>query len=219
MSAPARPLLYSFRRCPYAMRARLVIAHAGVQVDLCEVSLRDKPADLLALSPKGTVPVLHLPSGAVLEQSLDIMRWALAHSDPQDWLYQRADPANPDPVAAQQQAALWLARNDGAFKRALDAYKYPERHPAQAQAAHREDAVVALLAPLQAQLAVTPHVLGSRTSYVDAALLPFVRQFAAVDRAWFAQDGTRRFPDVARWLQNWLDSELFTTVMAKPAIG
>ena len=213
----ATPLLFSYRRCPYAIRARLALAYAQVNVQFHEVSLRDKPAQMLAVSPKGTVPVLVLPSGQVLEQSLDIMRWAMVQHDPDDWLYAQADAHNPSPTHAQQQAELWLARNDGAFKRALDAYKYPERHPEQSPAEHRARAVQALLEPLEQQLSSSTYVLGARVSYVDAALVPFLRQFAAVDRSWFDDEGTRLFPHVARWLQDWLASSLFETVMAKPA--
>ena len=216
MTHSPRPLLYSYRRCPYAMRARMALAYAGVQVDVVEVSLRDKPAAMLAVSPKGTVPVLVLPGGEVLEQSLDIVRWALAQHDPLDWLYARTDAHNPDPPDAQARAEDWLARNDGPFKRALDAYKYPERNPDQTQAQHRDVAVAALITPLQAQLARCAFVLGGRPSYVDTALLPFVRQFAAVDRSWFEAQAPQAFADVARWLQAGVDSELFKAIMAKP---
>ena len=210
-----RPLLFSYRRCPYAIRARLALAYAQVQVHTHEVSLRDKPAEMLAASPKGTVPVLLLPNGQVIDQSLDIMRWALRQHDPQDWLYQQEDTHNPNPPDAHLNAELWLQRNDGAFKRALDAYKYPERHPNQSQQLHRSDALQALIKPLEEQLATSPNVLGGRVSYVDAALAPFVRQFAAVDRTWFDEEGTQLFPHVAQWLQSWLSSTLFEAVMNK----
>lgn len=198
------PLLYSFRRCPYAMRARLALAYAGVTVRVHEVHLRHKPPEMLAVSPKGTVPVLVLPSGSVLEQSLEIMQWALQQHDPHHWW-------QPGP-----EADAWLARNDGPFKHALNAYKYPEKHPSQPAAAHRQAAVAALIAPLQAQLGSHAYVLGASVSYVDAALLPFVRQFAAVDRAWFDDEGSRTFPQVVGWLHAWLASDLLVQVMAKP---
>lgn len=215
-AASALPLLFSYRRCPYAIRARLALAYAQVQVQTVEVSLRDKPAQMLAISPKGTVPVLLLPGEQVLEQSLDIMHWALQQHDPQDWLYAKADAHNPYPQDAQRQADAWLLRNDAAFKRALDAYKYPERYLQQSQDAHRDDALNALIRPLEAQLSNSAYVLGGRVSYVDAALAPFVRQFAAVDRSWFEGEGARLFPHVAQWLRAWLSSTLFETVMAKP---
>ena len=211
-----RPVLFSYRRCPYAIRARLALAYAQVQVQTVEVSLRDKPAQMLAASPKGTVPVLLLPNGHVIDQSLDIMHWALQQHDPQDWLYQQVDTHNPNPPDAQLNAESWVQRNDGAFKCALDAYKYPERHPHQSQDSHRADAMEALIKPLEEQLATSPYVLGGRVSYVDAALAPFVRQFAAVDRTWFDGEGTQLFPHVAQWLQGWLSSTLFEMVMMKP---
>jgi len=107
------PVLYSFRRCPYAIRARLALAQAGLPVELREVALRRKPAEMLALSPKGTVPVLQLPDGQVLDESLDIMRWALQQADPQGWL-----DAGPQALAAEL-----IALNDGPFKALLDRYK------------------------------------------------------------------------------------------------
>ena len=211
-----RPVLFSYRRCPYAIRARLALAYAQVQVQTIEVSLRDKPAEMLAASPKGTVPVLLLPNRQVIDQSLDIMRWALHQHDPKDWLYKQVDAQNPNPPDAQLNAEIWLQRNDGAFKRALDAYKYPERHPHQSQDQHRADALQALIKPLEEQLSTSSYVLGGRVSFVDAALAPFVRQFAAVDRPWFDEEGAQLFPHVAQWLQGWLSSTLFETVMMKP---
>ena len=215
MEAAAQPLLFSYRRCPYAIRARLALGYAQVPVRLHEVSLRNKPPQMLAVSPKGTVPVLVLPSGQVLEQSLDIMRWALAQHDPDDWLFTQQDTANPQPSAAAEQAALWLARNDGPFKQALDGYKYPERTPGCTQLQHRAQAIEALIAPMEAQLGRTSFLLGHRMSYVDAALLPFVRQFAAVDRVWFDGEASVLFPQVAQWLAQGVASSLFESVMDK----
>lgn len=207
--AAALPLLYSFRRCPYAIRARLALRQAGVAVQLHEVSLRDKPAAMLALSPKGTVPVLQLPDGAVLDESLDIMLWALAQSDPAGW------QAGAKTVDARAMALI--ARNDGPFKALLDRYKYANRYPEFPAAHYRDEAVALHLAPLDAQLAAQsdaarPGLLGTRVSLVDAAIFPFVRQFAAVDADWFA---TSPLPALRGWLQRWLDSALFQAVMEK----
>ena len=121
------PILYSYRRCPYAMRARMALWAAQIQVEVREISLREKPAHLLQISPKGTVPVLQLPDGTVLEQSLDIMQWALMQNDPQGWLNAGRD-------AVQHLIAI----NDGDFKKALDRYKYPERYPEHSPAFYRE---------------------------------------------------------------------------------
>lgn len=204
MNTAARPLpiLYSFRRCPYAIRARLAIKASGVRVELREIVLRDKPAEMLAISPKGTVPVLRLPSGQVIEQSLEIMRWALHQADPQGWL-QQGD-------AAQAQGLIDL--NDGAFKPLLDAYKYPERHPSKPAHAWRDEAVALLLAPMEARLSAHPQLMGHQVHLADMALLPFIRQFAQVDAAWFEQAPC---PAVRAWLEMHLASPLFESVMHK----
>jgi glutathione S-transferase len=194
------PLLYTFRRCPYAIRARLAISVSGVEVTEHEVSLRDKPADMLRLSPKGTVPVLLLPTGEVLEQSLDIMHWALALCDPEGW---RDDPLD---------AADLVQTNDGAFKQALDRYKYPDRHPNQPQEKSREEGEV-FLRELEARLTKTPFLGGEGISWVDAAIFPFIRQFVAVDPAWFAN---APYPKLRGWLDQWLASERFEAVMQRP---
>jgi glutathione S-transferase len=198
---PALPILYSFRRCPYAIRARLALHVAGMPIEQREVVLRNKPAHLLAISPKGTVPVLQLPDGRVIEQSLDIMHWALAQHDPQGWL------AHGD----AQQAQHLLDTNDGPFKRLLDAYKYPERHPERTAAQYRDEAVDTVLAPLEARLQQHPQLMGDRIHLVDMALLPFVRQFAKVDAHWFDQ---APLPALRHWLQTHLSSHLFEAVMA-----
>lgn len=195
------PILYSFRRCPYAMRARLAVRQAGVEVALREILLRDKPAELLAASPKATVPVLVLPGGAVIEQSLDIMDWALQQNDPEGWL------TAADPAAHQALIAL----NDGPFKALLDRYKY-----ARAEAAvPRDEAVALLLAPLDQRLQAAPFFFGERCSLADVALLPFVRQFAAVDAAWFAQ---APLPHLRAWLQRGMATALFADVMSKQPV-
>ncbi|MFN3458610.1 MAG: glutathione S-transferase [Novosphingobium sp.] len=192
----ALPVLYSFRRCPYAMRARLAIAVSGVAVELREIKLSAKPPAMLAASPKGTVPVLVLPDGGVIEQSLEVMHWALGRNDPEGWL-QRDDPA-------------LIERNDGPFKHDLDRYKYPERHGSHA-VAHRESGL-AFLADLDGRLAQDAQLCGESRGLADIAVMPFVRQFAAVDPAWF--DG-QPLPNLRRWLAGHLESELFASVMGK----
>jgi len=199
------PILFSYRRCPYAIRARLALWQAGVAVQVHEVSLRDKPAEMLRLSPKGTVPVLCLPDGTVLEQSLDIMRWALVQHDPEGWLQ----------AASMDEMLALIARNDGPFKQLLDRYKYPERHPERTAEAWRDEAVRTHLADLEVRLQSQRCLLGPHWSLADMALLPFVRQFAQVDRVWF--DATPALPALRAWLQRGLDLPLFATVMAKPA--
>lgn len=196
----ALPILYSYRRCPYAMRARMAIWAANIQVEVREISLREKPAHLLQISPKGTVPVLQLPDGTVLEQSLDIMQWALVQSDPQGWL-------NADPEAVNALITI----NDGDFKKALDRYKYPDRYPEHTQAFYREQGEQFLQ---QLEHALTQHtfLLGASASMADIAIFPFIRQFAAVDAEWFAGSD---YAKLRVWLEGWLQSPLFEKVMQK----
>ena len=208
---PARhslPLLYSYRRCPFAMRARMALLQAGRRFDVVEIVLRDKPPSLLAASPKGTVPVLCLPEGPVLEESLDIMRWAFSANDPEGWWARAQSPSNLD----------LLQRNDGDFKRELDAFKYPERVPLERAAGPpaRELAVEALLRPLEARLREQPQLGGDTPCATDLAIFPFVRQFAAVDPAWFA---ALPLPAVQAWLSAWLASALFAACMVKLPTG
>jgi glutathione S-transferase len=195
--------LYSFRRCPYAMRARMALRYSGVAVDIVEVSLKAKPAEMLALSGKGTVPVLSA-DGRVIDESLDIMRWALAQNDPQDWLLK------DDPDAAAQIAPL-IEQNDQVFKVHLNRYKYAERYPEQPMEVYRGEGEV-FLQRLDELLEGRDYLLASHPSLADVALMPFVRQFAHVDRDWFAQTQYRQLQD---WLQRFLESDLFTGVMRK----
>jgi glutathione S-transferase len=198
------PILYSFRRCPYAIRARLALCQAGVAVELREVVLSNKPAAMLLASPAGTVPVLQLPSGEVMAQSLDIMRWALGQNDADGWLARGDKPG--------QRALMEACDSD--FKRALDRYKYADRHPERSAHAWRDDAVACLIAPLEAHLSVTPQLGGERPGLADAAIFPFVRQFAAVDAAWWAAS-----PWVAtrRWHDAWAGSAVMAACMHKLA--
>lgn len=196
MATQADPILYSFRRCPYAMRARLALAVSGTPCELREVVLRDKPQPMLAASPKGTVPVLVLPGGTVIDQSLDIMHWALGRSDPEEWLL--------------REDAELIARNDGSFKHDLDRYKYPHRHQSD-PLVHRESGA-AFLRELDARLAASPQLGGERPSLTDAAIMPFVRQFAAVDPEWLAG---LPLPHLQTWLRDHVASELFARVMVR----
>jgi len=196
------PILYSFRRCPYAIRARLAIKVSGLRVSLREVVLRDKPAALLLASSKATVPVLQLPDGRVLEQSLEIMRWALDQHDPQGWLR----------LQEQEEALALIALNDGPFKQALDRYKYAPRHPERPARAWRDEAVELMLAPLNMRLADRPFLLRETPSLADMAIVPFVRQFAAVDPGWF---DSAPFKPLQAWTNNIVSSELFNAVMTK----
>lgn len=196
MTAAPDPVLFSFRRCPYAMRARLALAVSGTRYELREVALRAKPPAMLAASPKGTVPVLALPDGRVIDESLDIMRWALGRHDPEDWL-SRDDPA-------------LIAANDGDFKRDLDGYKYPERHAGD-PLVHRNSGLM-LLKGIEDRLSAGGQMCGSAAGMADAAIMPFVRQFAAVDRQWF---DAQPLPHLHQWLTDHLASDLFNAVMIR----
>jgi len=194
--------LYSFRRCPYAMRARLGIVLAGIQVELREIVLRHKPAHMLAISPKGTVPVLQLAGNGkhVLEESRDILQWALEQQDPQGLL-------NTDLARAQ---AL-IDKNDNEFKHWLDRYKYFDRYPELTQSEYRQRGEV-FLQELEHLLAQQPYLLGPRISIADLGIMPFVRQFAHVDRDVFYN---LPYPHLQQWLKHWLEHPAFVQTMVK----
>ncbi|MFJ2464096.1 glutathione S-transferase [Pseudomonas sp. NPDC087615] len=191
--------LYSFRRCPYAMRARMALRYSGVLVEIVEVSLKAKPAEMLAISPKGTVPVLDA-EGQVIDESLEIMRWALAHNDPQDWR-----------LEGDSRVAELIEANDQVFKVHLNRYKYAERYPEQPMEAYRAEGML-FLHKLDELLKDRDYLLTDHPSLADVALFPFVRQFAHVDREWFAQTPYVR---LQVWLQRFLESDLFTSIMRK----
>lgn len=195
------PVLYSFRRCPYAIRARLALAASGSAVMLREVLLRDKPTAMLEVSPKGTVPVLVLPGGRVLDESVDIMRWALRRRDPQVWWV--------DDAAAD--LAL-IETNDTTFKTQLDQYKYFTRYPPHSQAHYRAEAEATLRQWEQRIADNRGGLMGAKQRLADAAVFPFVRQFAGVDPQWWA---SAPYPALRDWLQGWMDSAVFAAVMRR----
>jgi len=180
------------------MRARLAIQVADIQVELREVVLKNKPAELLAASPKGTVPVLVLPDGQVVDESRDIMLWALEQNDPQNWL-QNSSLANQ-----------LIDANDVEFKPNLDGYKYAERYPESAEFYRQQGEV--FLQRLEHGLAENAYLLSDHISLADMAILPFVRQFAHVDRAWFDQAD---YPHLQNWLSGFLKADNFLRVMEK----
>lgn len=202
-------VLYSYRRCPYAMRARMALWCAEIAVDVREISLRDKPPEMLAISPKGTVPVLHCADGQVIDQSLDIMRWALQQYDPLGWLRWKEDSE-----AFAQQESL-ITYNDTTFKYWLDRYKYAERYPEFDQAYYRQQALSCQLEVLEQRLSQSAFLGGETADLSDVALFPFIRQFAAVDTSWF---DASPYSATRQWLRGWVENDLFKKIMAKPTI-
>ena len=189
------------------MRARMAIAAAGIECRLREVVLRDKPPEMLEASPKGTVPVVVEPDGSVIEESLDVMAWALAQNDAEKWLSpEQGDRAEMDRL---------IAECDGPFKRALDRYKYPNRYEDEGVDRDAQRAIgLGFLETLNARLTSQPYLFGQRVSYADIAIFPFIRQFANTDRDWF--DGLD-LPHVQTWLKAHLDSARFKQIMPKYA--
>lgn len=197
------PILYSFRRCPYAIRARMALHYAGISVEHREVLLRDKPAEMLAISPKGTVPVLQLPNGKVLEESLDIMYWALSINDPDRWL--------PEDSAVRSQIDQLIAANDTQFKPQLDRYKYPDRYPEASQIDYRV-AAEQTLQGLEERLGQQTYLCAEVMSLADVAIFPFIRQFARVDLDWFALSPYKK---LYQWLIQFEGSLRFEQVMQR----
>ena len=197
------PILYSFRRCPYAIRARMAIAYASITLEMREVALANKPAAMLAVSPKGTVPVLQL-SDRVIDESIEVMRWALSQSDPENWLA----------LDSQQEQSTLIEENDNEFKGWLDKYKYWDRYPEQSQQDYRIKAEN-FLSTLELRLQQNSYLLGDNICMADIAIFPFIRQFAFVDKPWFDDAD---YPLVQRWLNQFLQSKLFEQVMEKHAL-
>lgn len=201
MTAYSLSCLYSFRRCPYAMRARLGLLFAELPVELREITLKNKPAKMLAISPKGTVPVLQLADGVVIEESRDIMEWALEQQDPQELM-------NPKTL---HQGNTLIEQNDQEFKHWLDRYKYTDRHLEITQTEYRKKGE-AFLQILEELLTKNTYLLGDSVTIADIGIMPFVRQFAHVDRDVFY---SLPYPKLQIWLKNWLAHPLFIQAMTK----
>jgi glutathione S-transferase len=193
------PLLYSFRRCPFAIRARMALACSGTRVELREVKLSNIPESMLQLSAKATVPVLRLRDGRVIDESLDIMNWSLSNADPKNWL------------DVDDDAKELIRRNDEEFKPLLDRYKYADRHPDKSQHEHRRDAEY-FLQHLEQLLSTQTYLSGDRFRLCDAAILPFIRQFAGVEPEWFVRC---EYAAVRNWLESVVSSAFFGAVMKK----
>ncbi len=197
------PILYTFRRCPYAMRARLAIHYSGIELEQRDILLKDKPQAMLEASPKGTVPVLVLPNGEVIDESRDIILWAL-------------QPGHELLGSQQQQVAAegLLDQCDNDFKPELDKYKYWVGYPEASQMDYRLRAEV-FLQQLEERLTQHDYLLGERLSLADIGSYPFIRQFANVDFEWFEQSP---YPNVRQWLEGLINSEAFIAIMKKRPI-
>ena len=197
------PVLYSFRRCPYAMRARLALLVSGQRCELREVLLRDKPAEMLAVSPKGTVPVLVDIDGQVIDESREIMLWALRRNDPGRWLATEEESLHG--------ACSLIDACDAGFKQALDRYKYPTRFT-DVDADVQRELGAAFLRQLQSRLQDQVWLGGEQPRLADYAIMPFVRQYSMVEPAWFQQQA---WPELHRWLRALTGSPLFAQVMTR----
>lgn len=194
------PILYSFRRCPYAMRARLALYYAGITVELREVVLKDKPVSMLQASPKGTVPVLIPSRNKVIDESYDIMHWALSQKDPHQ-LY----------ITDIEATDALVARNDNEFKKALDRYKYPNRYPDEDCSGAR-DICEAYFNDLNTRLEKHRYLTDAQIKLADIAIFPFIRQAANVDKYWFE---SLDVPRLHQWLGEQINSTAFKTIMPK----
>ena len=201
-----KPYLFSYRRCPYAMRARMALVESNIEFDIYEISLQNKPHEMLAISSKGTVPVLRL-NKLVLDESLEIMKWAYQKGDlNQSLLLESKDKEIADEL---------ISLNDGKFKDSLDCYKYFERYPDKSKAEHRERCYF-FLEILEKRLANTDYLIGDKRTYTDISIFPFIRQFMNVDNDWFDKS---EYKKIRLWLKLLIESDLFKKVMVKPSLG
>lgn len=203
---PQLPVLYSFRRCPYAIRARLAINVGNIKVELREVKLADKPKELIACSPKGTVPVLQLTDGTIIDESKDIMLWALKEKDPNNWLVSG--------TVEKQETNRLIDINDNEFKQYLDHYKYADRFPDQTMEYYRQQGEF-FLQLLEKKLNQTKYFISDTISLADMAILPFIRQFAYVDKDWFDQTDYKK---LQAWLNYFLNTSIFKKTMEKQPV-
>jgi len=195
------PILYSFRRCPYAMRARMAIHISGQKCELREVLLRDKPPSMLEYSAKGTVPVLILQDGKVIDESLDVIDWALNLNDPDDW--QRSKDT--------KKTKELIKINDGEFKYHLDRYKYSKRYDNEDPEFHRKKCLK-FIESINNELNNSKYIFDDNISYADIVLLPFIRQFRIADIEWF---DSLPYNNLKKWLSSFLGSSLLNSIMKK----
>ena len=195
------PILYSFRRCPYAMRARMAIHISGQKCELREVLLRDKPPSMLQYSAKGTVPVLILQDGKVIDESLDVIDWALNLNDPDDWKRSKDTKKTKELIKI----------NDGEFKYHLDRYKYSKRYDNEDPEFHRKKCLK-FIESVNNELNNSKYIFDDNISYADIVVLPFIRQFRIADIEWF---DSLPYDNLKRWLSSFLGSSLLNSIMKK----
>jgi glutathione S-transferase len=195
-----KPRLYTYRRCPYAIRSRLALYQAKIDYEPIEISLKHKSSEFLALSPKGTVPVLVDTDGAVIEESLEIMLWALSQHDPECWL-----------LNDENASRKLIDENDFNFKKNLDRYKYADRFPEHSKEYYRSECEI-FLNLLNDKLQSNDYLMAERISLADAAIFPFVRQFSLVDEDWFLNS---KYQELKKWLYNLINTQMFQEVMRK----
>ena len=195
------PILYSFRRCPYAMRARIALHYSGINCELREVALRDKPDTLLAASPKGTVPVLLLSDGSVIDESMDLIHYAVAENDPE----------NISDVSAEAKFEIdnAILKNDKEFAVLLRKYKYFEKYPEETQEAYKQQIESSFLEKYEQMLGKNKFLFGKK-SIADFAILPFIRQFAFVDEEWFLAS---KYKNIIAWLNEFIESDIFEEII------
>ena len=205
-NSESRPYLFSYRRCPYAIRARMALVESDIEFDIYEISLKNKPNEMLTISAKGTVPVLKL-NKLVLDESLEIMRWAYQEGDSnQTLLLESGDKEIADEL---------ISLNDGKFKESLDHYKYFERYPDKSKSEHRKKCYF-FLELLETRLTNTAYLIGDKRTYIDISIFPFIRQFMNVDNDWFDKS---EYKKIRLWLKLLIESDLFKKVMVKPSLG
>ena len=200
----SKPYLFSYRRCPYAMRARMALVESKIEFDVYEISLRNKPQEMLSISPKGTVPVLRV-NELVLDESLEIMKWAYKNSKSKQLNVLESDK--------QTTANKLIEINDGKFKDFLDCYKYFERYPNKSKQEHRENCYF-FLDILEKRLKDTLFLINDERTFADISIFPFIRQFMNVDKGWFDESD---YIKIKKWLTLLVESDLFKKIMVKPS--
>ena len=197
------PILYTFRRCPYCMRAHMALKNSGIRVELREVKLSDMPEEALAISPHETVPVLALTDGTSIDESWDIVKWALSQNDKDNWLGENNE--------FLLDAEILIETNDYSFKTDLDHYKYAEQYPEHSKEHYREKCEE-FIEELEDMLTENSYLLADQLTLADIGVFPFIRQFSLVDTEWFDQ---APYPKVRKWLSEIIDSELFQDIFKK----